>query len=85
VKEWILSAPAVWERDLHGMRLRVVDSCDADLMDDDLGEPKDLGALWAWQVSRVVDGFTAIELESGREVTCELAMTAAEGAAGTWR
>lgn len=85
MNEWTLSAPAVWECDLHGMRLRVVDSSDADLTDGDLSDTKSLGALWAWQVSRVVEGFIAIELESGREETRELAITAAERAASAWR
>jgi hypothetical protein len=73
MSDWTEGAQGAWERELHGIALRV---------DDD---DKAAWLPWGWRVSRMVDRFTATEMECGRAATCDLAMTEAEGAASAWR
>jgi hypothetical protein len=88
-----------WSRDLPGTRLRVSDQDRDEQTDDDPDDlddlPEDMEKAdreadqtllpWVWRVSRVVDRFTEIELESGRKATFDEAVIAAEDAAGRWR
>lgn len=85
MSEWAECDFAVWGCELHGVTLRVEDSDKTERTDDILDAPMDRSAPWVWRVFRIMNGFTAIELESGREDTRDLAMIAAEEAAGTWR
>ena len=85
MSDWTQRDPAIWKRELHGLMLRVNDLDDAEQTDEILDAPVEPGAPWGWRAVRVGDGFTEAELESGREATRELAMSAAETAAGTWR